>query len=170
MQHLILRFVKRELKLEQDVVSLDILTEVDVLGDGDQEEDEDVNDEDDESDEEDMDEEEEIEEDEDIEMDKEANAWVGNENELLHIKFNSNQEADNEVEEDQEEEEDMKDVKLKVEEEDVRLSIPIEDGEVACKGEVHMINKYFLFVQNIYICQRFLLCVRNYNHFPQGCA
>ena len=135
------RFVKRELKLEQDVVSLDILTEVDVLGDGDQEEeedvndDEDVNDEDDgESDEEDMDEGEEIEEVEDIEMDKEANAWVGNENELLHIKFNSNEEADDEEEE--EKEEDMKDVKLKVEEEDVRLSIPIEDGEAACKGEV----------------------------------
>ena len=135
------RFVKRELKME-DVVSLDVLTEVDVLGDGDQEEDEedeDVNDgEDDESEEEeDMnEEEEEIGGDEDIEMDKEANAWVGTENELLHIKFNSNEEPEEDNEEEDDEEKEVKDVTLKVEEEERMENLRIEDGEVACKGEV----------------------------------
>ena len=126
----------------EDVVSLDVLTEVDVLGDGDQEEDEedeDVNDgEDDESEmEEDMnEEEEEIGGDEDIEMDKEANAWVGTENELLHIKFNSNEEPDEDNEEEDDEEKEVKDVTLKVEEEERMENLRIEDGEVACKGEV----------------------------------
>ena len=136
------RFVKRELKME-DVVSLDVLTEVDVLGDGDQEEDEDVNDgEDDESEEEeDMnEEEEEIGGDEDIEMDKEANAWVGTENELLHIKFNSNEEPDEDNEEEDDEEKEVKDVTLKVEEEGRMENLRIEDGEVACKGEVGQIK------------------------------
>ena len=123
----------------EDVVSLDVLTEVDVLGDGDQEEDEDVNDgEDDESEEEeDMnEEEEEIGGEEDIEMDKEANAWVGTENELLHIKFNSNEEPDEDNEEEDDEEKEVKDVTLKVEEEERMENLRIEDGEVACKGEV----------------------------------
>ena len=130
------RFVKRELKMEQDAVSLDVLTEVDVLGDGDQDEEddeeEDVNDgEESESEQEDMDEEE-MGGDEDIEMDKEANAWVGNENELLHVKFDSNQEEEGE----EEEKEEVKDVKLKLEEEERMENLRIEDGEVACKGEV----------------------------------
>ena len=126
------RFVKRELKIEQDVVSL----EMDVLRDEDQEE-EDVNNGRDIAEEEMRNAEEQL-------LDSEAaEAWDGDERGMLHIEFNSDRVGEDndgegeKEEEEEEEEEEIKDVRLKLEGQETAMDeADVSNEEVSCKGEV----------------------------------